>query len=348
MSDNRQNQGTFLPDFCNARTVFIIIMLAELLAIIISLAQHPYIYTNVVGLAMNSLFIQWVALTCTGILCIFRRKLQHFNDHWVATISYLITMAISFIVTEIAWYVLSEELEFNYFSNNHLIFTVRVMAISAIAWALALRYFYVQHQWRLRVQSESEARFQALQSRIKPHFLFNCMNTIAGLIRHRPALAEESIVDLADLFRASLQETQRICSLGEEISLCRRYLKIEQHRLGDRLKIDWQLNSVPDEITLPVLSIQPLVENAIYHGIEPNPAGGMITVIGKVIDDRVMISIENPVIPQKGGQKPRNGNQLAVDNVRQRLVSYFDQDRLLTVDQDHNYYKVTIILPMLP
>jgi two-component system, LytTR family, sensor histidine kinase AlgZ len=345
MRENPQIQGTFLPDFCNARTVFVIILLSELLAIIISLSQHPYIYIHVVDLALNSLFVQWVALFCTGILCVFRRPLQRFNDHWVATISYVITLVITLIISELSWYILSRELSYNYFTNGHTIFILRVMAISAIVWALALRYFYVQHQWRLRIQSESEAQFQALQSRIKPHFLFNCMNTIASLIRRNPSLAEESIEDLADLFRASLQDSQKICTLGDEIALCKRYLRIEQHRLGDRLKTKWILNGIPDDIALPVLSIQPLVENAIYHGIELNPDGGTITINGELNKDAIAISIMNPVNTGGRIQQSRSGNQLAQNNVRQRLSSYFSQDNLLRIEQIENIYKVTVIIP---
>ena len=348
MNEIRQNQGTFLPDFCNARSVFVIILLAELLAIVITLSQHPYVYINMVNLAMNSLFAQWSALSCTAVLCLFRRILQRFNDHWVATISYLNTLVINLIVAELAWYLLGQDFEFRYTGNGHLIFIQRIMAISAIVWALAFRYFYVQHQWRMRIQSESEARFQALQSRIKPHFLFNCMNTIAGLIRRKPALAEESIEDLADMFRASLQDVKKTCSLGEEIALCKRYLRIEHHRLGDRLKVNWRLENVPDEIILPILCIQPLIENAIYHGIEPNPDGGTITVNGIIEETSIKICIENPMFRKKGAQTKRGGNQLAQDNVRQRLSSYFDQEQLLSIEQDEHRYIVIVIIPIQP
>ncbi|MGK0298851.1 MAG: two-component system sensor histidine kinase AlgZ [Gammaproteobacteria bacterium] len=345
MSENRQNMGTFLPDFCNARTVFVIILLAELLAIVISISQQPYLTINMVDFAMNSLFVQWVALCSAGMLCICGRRLRRFNDYWVASLSYIITLVITLIMTELAWYILSHELGYSYYNKGHAIFLLRIMSISAIVWALALRYFYVQHQWRLRILSESEARFQALQSRIKPHFLFNCMNTIASLIRRNPSLAEESIEDLADLFRASLQDTQKICTLGDEIELCKRYLRIEQHRLGDRLRSDWKLNSIPEDIALPVLSLQPLLENAIYHGIEPNPDGGTISISGEITNDAIVITILNPFTNQKSEHQKRNGNQLAQENVRLRLSSYFNQENLLHIEQHANEYKVSIIIP---
>ncbi|MEX2353436.1 MAG: histidine kinase [Gammaproteobacteria bacterium] len=344
MSDSNLHTGSFLPDFCSVRTVFVVILLAQLLAIVLSLANPPYSYDNLVDLAMNSLFIQWVALSCTAILCLFRGQFQRYNDHWVATISYGITLTVTFIIAELAWWVLTRDGQY-FLSYGHTTFVLRIMGISAIVWALALRYFYVQNQWRVRIESESEARYQALQSRIKPHFLFNCMNTIASLIRRSPAQAEESIEDLADLFRASLQDTQKSTALEDEIDLCKRYLRIEQHRLGDRLKVNWELDAVPLDISLPGLTIQPLLENAIYHGIEPAPQGGRIHIHAINTDKGVIITIINPL--QQGSEKrhKHTGNQFAQENVRQRLGSYFRQKDLLQVDEDNQTYTVTITIP---
>jgi len=345
MNQNRPYPGSFLPDFCNIRTVFVVILLAQLLAIILSLANPPYTYNHLVDLGMNSLFIQWVALSCTAVLCLFRQHFRNYNDHWVATISYGITLAVTFIIAELAWWVLSRD-GLSYLSYDHTAFLLRIMGISAIVWALALRYFYVQNQWRIQIEAESTARFEALQARIKPHFLFNCMNTIASLIRRKPAQAEEAVEDLADLFRASLQDARKSCALEDEIALCKRYLRIEQHRLGDRLEIIWQIDSVNMDIKLPVLSIQPLLENAIYHGIEPSPKGGTILIQGHITETGTVISIENP-LQQKPGQA-HAGNQLAQENVRQRLASYFQKDKLLQVEQNDNIYKVTVTIPAQP
>jgi two-component system sensor histidine kinase AlgZ len=347
MNQYMDNTRSFLPDFCNARTVFVVILLAELLAIILTLAQPPYVNNPLVDLAMHSLFIQWVALSCTGVLCLLRGRLRQSSDQSAAIISYTATLAITFIIAELAWWILSREAGYSYPRYGHGAFMLRAMGISAIVWALALRYFYIQNQWRGRVESESEARFQALQARIKPHFLFNCMNTIAGLIRRNPALAEEAIEDLADLFRASLQNTHKTCPLRDEIALCKRYLNIEQHRLGSRLTVTWLLESVPQNIQLPVLSIQPLLENAIYHGIEPAPEGGNIIVHGENQGDEIAISIVNP-LHHDSGNPPRAGNRLALDNIRQRLASCFKKDNLLRVEQNSDNFRVTIIIPRLP
>lgn len=345
MRQNSQKSTSFLPDFCNARTVFVVILLAELLAIVLTLAQPPYLDNQLYDLAMYSLFIQWVALSCTGVLCLSRSRLQHCEDHWAATISYAITLIVTILIGELAWWLLGRRPGYNFIGVDHKSFLLPITGISAIVWALALRYFYVQHQWRIRVASESEARFLALQARIKPHFLFNCMNTIANLIRRNPALAEEVVEDLSDLFRASLQESQ-VSTLQEEIALCKRYLRIEQQRLGDRLKAVWQVDGIPGEVRIPALSIQPLLENAIYHGIEPVPGGGIIHIHGSVGADAVRISIDNPYQPDAVGGHGRVGNRIAQDNLRQRLVSYFGKENLLNISHDGSSYKVVVIIPL--
>lgn len=337
---------SFLPDFCNARTVFVVILLAELLAIVLTLAQPPYLQNQVYDLAMYSLFLQWVALCCTGVLCISRRHLQHCSDHWAATISYAITLIVTVLIAELAWWVLGQSPGNNFIGLKHHEFLLPVTGISAIVWALALRYFYVQHQWRIRVASESEARFLALQARMKPHFLFNCMNTIASLIRRNPVLAEEVVEDLSDLFRASLQDTQHISTLEEEIALCKRYLRIEQLRLGNRLEAVWQMDELPSEVKLPSLSIQPLLENAIYHGIEPLPEGGVIHIRSERVPEAVCITIENPYRPDVTHRRNHSGNRIAQENLKQCLSSWFGRENLLQVKQENGNYIVTVTLPL--
>jgi len=160
---NSAESHTFLPDFCDARIVFVVVLVAELLAVMLTLAQPPYLMNQLYTLAVYSLFVQWIALSCAGVLCLCRQYIQHLPDYRVATISYLITMLITLIITEIVWFYLSQASQGrSYFFYGHSAFLMKSMGISAIVCALALRYFYVQHQWRRRVQTESEARFQAL------------------------------------------------------------------------------------------------------------------------------------------------------------------------------------------
>ena len=160
--------------------------------------------------------------------------------------------------------------------------------------ALALRYFYVTHEWRHNVELQAKARVHALQARIRPHFLFNSMNTIAALTRSNPARAEEAVQDLADLFRANLNEKRNQISLAEEIDVARTYQRMEQLRLGDRLHVDWKIDSLPTDALVPGLTLQPLLENAIYHGVEPRPDGGVVTVTGEFNKGMITIVVTQP------------------------------------------------------
>ncbi len=338
---------SFLPDFCGGRLVFVVILLAELLAIVLTLAQPLNTPDRLYELAMYSMFIQWVALSCVACLCISRRRLNRLGDFRAATWSYIIALLVTLVISELSWWLIAYlPASTGLYSNNHSQYLIRCMSISVIVSALALRYFYIQHQWRRRIELEAEARLQALQSRIRPHFLFNCMNTIASLTRRDPALAEESIEDLSDLFRASLQDIHHISTLADEISLCKRYLRIEQHRLGERLRVLWEIDALPMTQNIPSLSLQPLLENAIYHGIEPLAKGGTIEISAKVNDGKYLLSIENPVPDPMPASAHHDGNRLAQDNIHQRLLVFFGPATNLEVIQNKEQYRVTLTIPV--
>jgi two-component system sensor histidine kinase AlgZ len=208
------------------------------------------------------------------------------------------------------------------FPDAHAGFVLPNVLIAAVVGALALRYFYVSQQWRRSVELEARARIHALQARIRPHFLFNSMNTIAALTRSNPARAEEAIEDLADLFRASLGDARAQISLREELEVARIYQRIEQLRMGERLRVEWDVAALPARAVVPSLMLQPLLENAIGHGIEPLPAGGTVTVRGWLDAETIVLEVENP-LPRDGTAPARKGNRMALDNVRQRLELAF-------------------------
>jgi two-component system sensor histidine kinase AlgZ len=334
----------FLPDFCAARPLIVVILLAELLAIMLTLVGPGSLHERVEALALHSLFIQWTALSCVAILCLLRERLNRLADFWNSLASYLIMLAITLAVAEISWWLLRVWPAGDWYNPaGHLEFTGRILGISAIVCALFLRYYYVQHQWRRQIEAEAHARFEALQARIRPHFLFNCMNTIASLTRSDPALAEQAIEDLADLFRLNLADTGGWTTLAEELELSRRYLRIEQIRLGQRLRVDWDIATLPGEARLPALTLQPLLENAVYHGIEPSTAGGTIRISGLRRNGRLTIRIENP-LPPITDTPPRHSHQMAQDNVRERLLSAFG-DAELTVTQNTSSYAIILSFP---
>jgi two-component system sensor histidine kinase AlgZ len=170
------------------------------------------------------------------------------------------------------------------------------------------------------------------------------MNTIASLTRTDPRAAEQAVEDLADLFRASMGEARNLVSFAEEFDLVRGYLNIETFRLGSRLRTDWDLETLPAAGLIPLLTLQPLVENAIYHGIEPLPEGGVIKISATCDDDHVNISISNPLAGT--GHSGHRGNQLAQENVKARLVAHFAGRGGLAIDTDGNTYRVTVKVPI--
>ena len=149
---------------------------------------------------------------------------------------------------------------------RHIDFLVRTTTIGAIVGAIALRYMHLQLMWKRDLARQAQARVEALQARIRPHFLFNSMNTIASFTRTQPELAEQVVEDLSDLFRASLSDSSS-SNLGGELALARGYLRIEALRLGERLQVEWEVDELPPTVEIPPLTLQPLVENAVIHGI---------------------------------------------------------------------------------
>jgi len=197
---------------------------------------------------------------------------------------------------------------------------------------------------RRQEKAELTSRIQALQSRIRPHFLFNSMNIIASLISIDPDLAEEVVVDLSALFRASLDEaTSEPVRLDDELDLCRKYLHIEGLRLDDRLDVEWQIETDTQGLRIPLLTLQPLLENAIYHGIQPLTEGGTITVNLKSDDDQVEITITNPVTNKEN--RHEGGNRMALENIRNRMNAVYGPSASLTTEKSQNSYITRLIYP---
>jgi two-component system sensor histidine kinase AlgZ len=218
------------------------------------------------------------------------------------------------------------------------------LGIAAIVGLVVLHYLYLQYLWQRQTEAENSARLQALHSRIRPHFLFNSMNTIASLTRSDPALAERVVEDLADLFRVALGDAVKPSTLSRELSLARQYLSIEKLRLGDRLQVEWDLEVLPDEAMMPPMILQPLLENAVYHGIEPAAQGGKIVISGCYRRRRINLSIRNS-LPPDGETSHRQGNQLAMDNIRARLAGIFEMEASLTESHVDGEYQVRLVFP---
>jgi two-component system sensor histidine kinase AlgZ len=188
----------------------------------------------------------------------------------------------------------------------------------------------------------TEARLQALQARIRPHFLFNSLNAVLSLVRSDPRRAEHALENMADLFRALMSQASQLVPLEDEVALTRAYLELEELRLGDRLQVVWHVQKMPADALIPPLVIQPLVENAVYHGIEPQPEGGEINLNVYRSGDKVHIVVRNPIAADPGHHK---GNRIALANIRERLLLHFDLDAQLKSEPLGAVYQVHIVIP---
>jgi two-component system sensor histidine kinase AlgZ len=191
----------------------------------------------------------------------------------------------------------------------------------------------------------AEARLQALQSRIRPHFLFNSLNAVLSLVRRDPRRAERALEDLADLFRVLMQDTRSFVRLADEIALLERYAAIEQLRLGERLQIAWELDAAPLDALLPPMVLQPLLENAVYHGVESGTGPGLVVVRIERRGARVLARIENPYYEEHAR---RAGNRMAQDNIRERLQLFFDAEARIATRAEGGRYVVEVEMPYKP
>jgi two-component system sensor histidine kinase AlgZ len=330
-----------LPNFCEANAVFMLILLIELLALVLTSAPATVHFWD--QLAFTSMLMLWIGLLNAAALCKARRRLNAMSSRNGILFSFILMMLISFIFSFIIVVINKLLLLDDLTSPLSSYFLARVMLISAAIYAVLLRYFYVQQQWKVHIQAHSKAEIQALRARIRPHFLFNSMNTIASLIAFSPEKAEKAVVDLSDLFRASLRE-QNTNTLNDELELTKSYLDIESLRLDERLKIEWDVDQNLVDIEVPALCLQPLVENAIYHGIEPLTGGGIISISATHKDSKLVLSVSNPL--GTGTMSNHHGNHMAQENIRQRLNLVYGDNASFVIKENDDTYAVILTIPL--
>ena len=341
----------YLPDFSATNAVVALILISQLVAVALSIASDTASSSYFIELAKISVLMLWMVLTAAGVLTLARPVLAK-ESALVGTV-----FSLGLVLANVA--VVSEAMYWagHYFATTHFLtvtnvfpaerweFLWRNLALSALVSAAVLRYFYVTHQWRSNMEKEAQSRITALQARIRPHFLFNSMNTIAALTRSDPEAAERAVEDLAELFRASLSNPGEPISLEQELDVARVYQRMEEQRLGPRLSVEWSMDGVSMQTRVPSLTIQPLLENAIYHGIEPLAEGGVITVFGEEDEGMVTITVINPVNTE--GRTSSKGHRIALDNIRQRLeLAYGDRARL-EVEQLTDRFRVLVGFPLV-
>lgn len=323
-----------LPDFRNLGVSLRVAMLAETIRILVGFAMAgedgP---TLLIGIFQQGVLFEPALLTTMLFLALGGPQLSAFPYRtgciWVAGIS---------AASALGWIFLTSV----YFQGSGLLIDgVRAVVVALAVTFVVLAYF----NWRHRALSPalSEARLLALQARIRPHFLFNSLNTVLGLIREEPKRAETVLEGLAELFRALMAETNTLTTLAKELDLARSYLDVEMIRLGDRLSVDWQCQSAPLDALLPPMVLQPLLENAVYYGIEPAEQGGKISVTIFAKGGQLNLVVRNPVYPS---HQRKSGNKMALNNIRERLELHFDVEAAMRAYRAGDEFVVQIRMPL--
>lgn len=304
-----------LDTLWQARTLVWMLLAGEAVAAVLAIAPGAG-GDRLAYFGIASLTIQWISLMSLGLLYPLRHRLSGVSPPAMAWIGLGALLLSTWIVLGLAWLALRDLGLIP--QEAWPAFALQVSAIALIVGLLGLAAF--QAQWRARqlAVNAQQAKLEALQARIRPHFLFNTLNTGISLLHARPDTAERLLLDLSDLFRAALSRQDAV-SLSEELSLARRYLEIEQLRLGERLRLAWHLPDVIPEARVPILSIQPLVENAIRHGVEPSTDGGDLRVDLETEAGQLIVSVTNsvPIAPVR----PTTGHQVGLSSVRARIYA---------------------------
>ncbi len=338
----------FLPDFGSFKVAIRIVLLAVIIAAIITISRND-IFNEKAWQDLNLLtgFALILSLISVLVLKLFSPVIRRLSVSAGSLLVFLLILIVIVVGTELMVFALYDlRLISERWPEWHYSLLLRSVLVGSLISILGLRYLFVAHRSELDSHAEQEARLQALQSRIRPHFLFNSMNSIASLTRSDPALAETALQDLADLFRVLLADARKLVPISAEREISRQYLEIEKLRLGDRLKVSWHVNNVPRSALIPALTLQPLLENAIYHGIEPRFQGGTlrIEIWGEGETLNVMISNPLPDVPKHAHGK---GNKIAVDNIRLRLESHFGNAAGMQAFQEGGQYHVKLRMPIV-
>ena len=349
-ANDSARQPAYLPNFCSSSIVFVVVLIAALTAIALTLARQSEWSLFFSDLAKTSLLLVWMSLSITATLCLLRSWLNRFSVARASILTFAAVIIVIFIVSEIIYWIGMTYsppdmlIPNTWFPQNHWYFLSSNIVVGTIMTGLALRYFYVSQQRQRNVESEARTRINALQAIIRPHFLFNSMNTIAELTRTNPKAAETAVENLSDLFRASLADSHKLIPLAQEFEVTRVYQDMEQQRLGDRLIVKWQIDDLPQQARIPSLTLQPLLENAIYHGVEPLPGVGVVEIEGRSKGNMIYLSVRNPLPIRKF--KSEAGNQIALENIRERLELAFGSSASLSRAIDQTHYQVSIAFPV--
>ena len=276
-------------------------------------------------------FCEPVLIVSLIALCAARR--------WLHSVNYVVALAAVAVFEVAAAWAMAVLAADAFFEHATPPFT-QVAFLTLFVTGCLVAYFDLRA--RALAPAVAEARIQALQARIRPHFLYNSINAVLSLIRSEPRRAERALEDLADLFRVLMADNRTLAPLGNEVELTRQYLALESLRLGDRLRVTWRTDTMPADALVPPLVLQPLVENAVYHGIEPSEAGGEIEIDVGLVNGQLVMALKNPF---PGGGRHSSGNRMAIVNIRERLQLHYDAEATMRSEVKDGTYKVTIRMP---
>src|SRR5688572_17300326 len=331
-SINQTGAGIRLPNFCNLGVMLRSLLVANLFVLAAALTRGATLQAAWFEFLLLAAFCEPVLILSLVVLCAARRPLHRMG--YVPSIA-----AICAFEVALAW--MAARVGGDLMPGRNLPF-LHVALLTLLATGAILFYFDLRS--RALSPAVAEARIQALQARIRPHFLYNSINAVISMIRSDPRGAERALEDMADLFRVLMADNRTLAPVIQEIELARQYLAIESIRLGDRLKVAWRTDGVPPEALVPPMLLQPLVENAVYHGIEPSPGGGEIAIeIGRA-GSQIVMTLSNPLPAEN---RHGAGNKMAIANIRERLQLHFDAEATMKSEVRDGIYTVTIRMPYL-
>lgn len=326
-----------IPDCCNIGVIVRALLAVNGAVLVAILLRTNGWQPGLLEFVESSILIELACLSSLLALCGIRAVIRTVPPWGQRAACALVPAAITALII---YYLSSLDLFLSSFTH---------LTMAKGIWAAALFGIVLQQYFELRTRAFSpalaEARLQALQARIRPHFLFNSLNAVLSLIRTEPQRAETTLEDLADLFRVLIRDARDMTTLENEIRLCKQYLSIEKIRLGERLQVQWEMADISNEVLrraqIPALLLQPLLENAVHYGVEPTREPVLIKIYLNRSIDRIEIAVVNPY----HGDAVSVGNHMALDNIQERLRLLYDVEAQLTTTVARGYYEVRLRFP---
>lgn len=331
-SINQNPPVNTLPDFRNLGVMLSILVFVTAATLIAEALRNDSLGSWLEASAAAVAFVLPVTIISLLVLGIATNWLRRLDFRVAAVLVIILELLAVTAVVQIVWLLLPED--------NVLDRLIRYWLFTGVLTLALIGYFDLRN--RALSPALTQARLQALQARIRPHFLFNSLNAVLSLMRSEPRRAETALEDLCELFRVLMADNRKLIPLKQELELCRQYLDIESLRLEDRLNVEWRVDEMPDDAMVPVLVLQPLLENAVYHGIEPSAQPGTISIDVHRKSDRLEVVLSNPVTQSS---RQQTGNRMALANIKERLQLHFDAEATLTTKSDDGRFEVRIVLP---